>query len=202
MAMKWIGLTGGMGSGKSTVAQLLRERGCAVVDADVLARKALEKDSPGLKLVVKEFGPKIQTKGGELDRKVMADLVFGSRENLLKLEKIVHPIVRDLANQERKKLEEKSENWAFYDVPLLFEKKMEDMFDFVVVVSSNSENQMQRLKKRNSWSETEISQRLAQQIPLAEKIKNADFLIHNDGSVADLKPQIDELLKSLKTYKS
>jgi len=197
MAMKWIGLTGGIGTGKSTVAELLRKRGIQVVDADQLAREAVAKNSTGLRAVLKEFGPSIQTKDGELDRQAMAQLVFKSKENLAKLEQIVHPIVRRLADEKRRELEERGDKFAFYDVPLLFEKQMEPMFDYIVVVTAKEENQLQRLKKRNGWSESQIRDRIASQIPLKTKSEEAHFVIVNDGSIDHLEKQIDTLLKTI-----
>jgi dephospho-CoA kinase len=186
-----------MGTGKSTVAKLLRERGFEVVDADELAREAVKKNSPGLQSVVQAFGPDLKTKDGELDRAALAKLVFASKENLAKLEGIVHPLVRRLAEEKRRELEAGGAALAFYDVPLLFEKKMETMFDFIVVVASSEARQLERLRARNGWSEDEIRRRLSAQAALAGKIKKAHFVVQNDGAPAELTAQIDQLLKKL-----
>ncbi len=197
MAMKWIGLTGGIGTGKSTVAKLLRDSGFSVVDADELAHEAVKKNSPGLQAVLKEFGFNIQTKDGELDRSAMAAVVFNTKENLKRLEDIVHPIVRKLAEEKRRVLEAKGVQVAFYDVPLLFEKKMEPMFDSIVVVASKLENQVARLKANRGWSDEEIKRRLDSQLTMAEKINAAHFTIHNDSSLENLKSEVTALIKKL-----
>lgn len=195
--MKWIGLTGGIGTGKSTVAKLLRDSGFEVVDADELAREAVKKNSPGLQAVLKEFGFNIQTKDGVLDRSAMAAVVFNSKENLKRLENIVHPIVRKLADQKRKTLEGKGVKVAFYDVPLLFEKNMEPMFDSIVVVASSPENQVARLKNLRGWSDEEIRKRLDNQLTLQEKIKKAHFTVHNDSSLENLNSEVNALVKKM-----
>jgi dephospho-CoA kinase len=197
MAMKWIGLTGSIGTGKSTVARLLRDAGFEVVDADQLAHDAVKKNTPGLKAVLQEFGFNIQTKDGVLDRSAMASVVFNSKENLKRLENIVHPIVRKMADDKRRALEAKGVKAAFYDVPLLFEKNMETMFDSIVVVASKLENQFARLKADRGWSDDEIKKRLDSQLPLAGKVAAAHFTIHNDSTLDNLKKEVSELVKKL-----
>ncbi len=198
MAMKWVGLTGGIGTGKSTVAKCLRQRGYVVVDADQLAREAIKKDSPGLKAVLQAFGPRLLSPDGELDRQALAKIVFDDQMALEKLERIVHPIVRMLTETTKKKLSVEGETCAFYDVPLLFEKNMEALFDLLVVVVSEEHAQVERLKKRNAWSEQEIKKRIARQLPLADKKTKAHFVVVNDGSLEDLEAQVDKLLEFLK----
>lgn len=195
--MRWIGLTGGIASGKSTVAAILRSRGFSVVDADELARRAVTKDSVGLKSIVKKFGSEILTKDGEMNRTLVGQKVFADKKALLDLENIVHPIVRDLAEEERQKLKKQNAEIAFYDVPLLFEKKMEKNFDAILLVVAEESHQVERIKKRDSLSEEEIFRRLGAQIPLKDKINKADFIIHNTGSLDDLSVQTEIFLKSV-----
>lgn len=195
--MKWIGLTGGIASGKSTAAQYLQELGFPVVDADQMAREVLAKDGPGLKAVVNQFGRELLDDNGELDRRALGRVVFAQEEKLRQLEAIVHPFVRDKMREEKTRFEQAHFPVAFYDVPLLFEKSLQDDFDLVVVVSSPEHLQRQRLKNRNSLSDQEITDRLSRQIPLVEKEKRADFVIHNSGTLADLKRQVLEMLSSL-----
>ena len=195
--MKWIGLTGGIASGKSTAAQYLQELGFPVVDADQIAREVLAKGGSGLKAVVKQFGRELLDSNGELDRRALGRIVFAQPEKLRELEAIVHPFVREKMREEKTRFEQAQFPAAFYDVPLLFEKGLQDDFDFVVVVTSPEPLQTQRLKSRNSLGDQEIADRLSRQIPLAEKEKRADFVIQNTGTLADLKRQVLEMLSSL-----
>ena len=195
--MKWIGLTGGIASGKTTVANGLRSRGFDVVDADQLARLAVERGSPGLEKVAKAFGQKILDSKGDLDRAKLGSLIFSNPDQRLTLESIVHPEVRRLSLIEKKRLESEGKKFAFYDVPLLYEKNMEKMFDAVVVVASSEDLQKSRLAARNQLSEKEVQARLASQMPLKIKIPKADFIIANEGSLNDLDRNIDLVLKAI-----
>ncbi|MGE0762725.1 MAG: dephospho-CoA kinase [Bdellovibrionales bacterium] len=195
--MLWIGLTGGLGSGKSTVAKLLRELGYTVVDADEMARLAVGPNSEGLTKVLHQFGSHFQKPNGELDRKKLADLVFKDAEALKKLEAIVHPVVGRLTEERRLAAENRGEKVAFYDVPLLFEKNMQKRFAKIVVVDAPEELQISRTMAREGWGRKQVLQRLNSQMPLAEKTKQADFVVRNHGSLADLKMQVGELVNKL-----
>ena len=195
--MRWIGLTGGLGTGKSTVAKILREQGFPVFDADEVAKAVVRAGTPGLKLVVKEFGQDYLNRDGELNRSKLAQLVFSKPETLLKLEAIIHPLVQEEVQKLRDHHKSQGHKIAFYDVPLLFEKKLKG-FDAVVVVTASPENQRERLLARNSWSDEEIQRRLRNQVPLAEKIDQADYVINNDGTVEELKAAVTDLLKKLR----
>lgn len=193
--MKWIGLTGGIASGKSTVAQLIRSRGFQVVDADLLAREVVEPGSTGLLRVVQEFGPDILKPDGSLNRKLLGERVFERPEQLEKLERILHPLIQNRTAEVRKELVEQGEEVAFYDVPLLYEKKMQPQFNSIVVVSTDLETQKHRMKMRDGLADSEIEKRLKSQIPLSEKEKDANYVIKNSGSISDLEKQVDHLLK-------
>ncbi|MCC7404410.1 MAG: dephospho-CoA kinase [Bdellovibrionales bacterium] len=191
--MKWVGLTGGMGTGKSTVAQLLRERGFAVVDADDLARRAVAANTEGFKQVVAAFGTEVVGASGELDRSRLGKFVFQRPDQLLRLEKIIHPIVRQLALAERDRLAQSGCHVAFYDVPLLFEKNLENMFDEVILVYAPESAQVSRVVKRDRLSEAEVRARLAAQIPIEEKRRRADRVIDNSGTLEELRRQVQGL---------
>lgn len=195
--MKWIGLTGGIATGKSTVASLLRSMNYPVVDADELARQVVIPGSSGLKSVVDQFGAEVLQPDGTLDRKKLGDKVFGNKNLILKLEGILHPLIRDLAAKRKNELETGGHHLAFYDVPLLFEKKMQSLFDKTVVVACSPEIQESRLRARNNLSDKEINARLSSQLSIDEKVKGADFVIWNNGSVADLELEVDRVLKQL-----
>ncbi len=196
--MFWIGLTGGLGSGKSTVTTYLRSLGIVVVDADELAKEALLPQGRGFDSVVKEFGEGILSSEGLVDRAQLAKLVFKDTEKLNRLEKIIHPLVQSRVLEMRKEAEGAGTFWAFYDVPLLYEKNLESQFDAVVVVSVDEKNQRERIKKRNGWSDPEIDLRLGAQIPLLKKVTRTPFVIENNGTRAELEKSVDVILKKLK----
>jgi dephospho-CoA kinase len=193
--LKWIGLTGGIASGKSTVANGLRSRGYKVLDADELARRVVAPGSIGLKKIVQVFGPELLTKTGELDRAKLGALIFANPLERQKIEQITHPLVRELSLKERQRLESEGHQSAFYDVPLLFEKNLDATFDFVLLVVSDEKNQRLRMAKRNGFNPVEIDQRLRAQLKLKDKIPRAQYVIINDGTLAELETAIDRFIK-------
>jgi len=197
--MKWIGITGNLGSGKSTVAALIREMGHPVVDADILAREALGPSSPLLGEIRRKFGEKVFNERGELDRRALGRLVFDSKQDLLWLESHVHPLVQKQVKSLRAEFEKKRLILGFYDVPLLYEKKLEASFDAVVVVSSPIDFLKARVAQRDGLSEKDILSRLENQIPLHEKEALADFVIVNDGDLEHLRREVKKVLKELET---
>jgi len=194
--MKWIGLTGGIATGKSTVAQVLRAQGCSVIDADQLARQAVAKGSEGFQRVVRVFGSEVLNSKGDLDRNRLGKAVFSDPKLRDELEKIIHPLVRQLALAEKSRLKSKGLDQAFYDVPLLFEKNLEALFDQVLLVYAPEETQIERMKTRDGFSEKEARKRLAAQVPIEEKKKRAGTVIENTGTLEDLERNIVEYLRS------
>lgn len=202
--MKWIGLTGGIGSGKSSVSKLLRDTGYEVIDADVVAQSCLEKGTPTYNQVIEEFGKSLLSENETIDRIKLASLVFGNRDQLEKLEAIIHPAVQAEVIRKRKQLERSHVKAAFYDVPLLFEKKLTDQFDFVVVVYCSEDQQIERVMQRNKFSKEQVLERIHNQMPLAEKKNLADYTIDNSKGLADLDNSVAEFLGAagLKSPKS
>lgn len=198
--MKWVGLTGGLGTGKTTVASIIRKQGYPVFDADEVARHVVRAGSPGLKSVVDQFGPQFLNSAGELDRQKMADFVFSDPEKLKKLEALIHPLVQAEVSKLKSEAEKSGIDLAFYDVPLLFEKKLSG-FDAVVVVTASLETQKLRLKNRNNWTDQEIEKRIKSQVALSEKIAGADFVINNDGALENLAKNVLKLIEQLKGFK-
>lgn len=194
--MKWIGLTGGLGSGKSTAASFLRKKGWPVIDADQIAHQVLAPGTPGLTKVLEQFGKDLLLTSGELNRRELGMRVFGHPDRLLALEKIVHPLVQDEVSRQRQAFQQAGFQKAFYDVPLLFEKNIGG-FDSVVVVTASPSVVHGRLKARNGWSDDEIAKRLSSQIPLSEKEKRADHVVWNDGELSALESAIDRMLENL-----
>tara|TARA_B100000749_G_C18450166_1_gene476232 strand:- start:72821 stop:73414 length:594 start_codon:yes stop_codon:yes gene_type:complete len=195
--MQWIGLTGGIGSGKSTFAGILNSKRIPVINADELAHLALQPGRQTYDQVVELFGNKILDSSGQIDRKKLGAVVFGNTEELTRLENILHPAVREMAEIRKKELLENGQyKLAIYDVPLLYEKSMQKYFDAVVVVYCSEETQIQRVMERNGLSRKEVISRMSHQIPLTEKVKLADYVISNEGSLEDLEKESEKWIQS------
>ncbi len=192
--MKWMGLTGGIATGKSTVAELLRRRSVPVVDADALVHEIMRAGSSAFNSITQTFGAQYVGPDGEIDRRALGQAVFGDSQKLAQLEGILHPLVRQRCLQERQRLNVAGHAVAVYDVPLLFEKQMQDQFDGIICVTSTHDLQRQRLKQRNKFSDSEIEQRLKHQLPLNVKEAGSDWVLHNNGSLPDLEKQVDDLV--------
>ncbi|MCE3010843.1 MAG: dephospho-CoA kinase [Proteobacteria bacterium] len=197
----WVGLTGGLGTGKSTVAELLRSKGFSVADADQLAKEAVSPGSQGLQKLVERYGEKILNARQELDRKALADVVFQHPSERQFVESVIHPFVQKSVGELKDQWQRQGQKLAFYDVPLLFEKNLNPQFDAVVVVSAPMELQIPRLKQRTGWSEAEIKMRMESQLPLELKVKAADFVLENSATKKDLSLKIDELISKLRNWK-
>jgi dephospho-CoA kinase len=191
--MRVIGLTGGIGCGKSLAAQYFAELGALVIDADQLARAAIERGSQGFDEVVSFFGDSILT-NGEIDRRALGELIFKDSEAKKRLESIVHPFVRREFEEAVASL--KSDETLVYEIPLLVETGAQDRFDVVVTVESSLENRISRLRQRGMHI-SEIEGRIASQATREQRIEVADFLIENDGSEDELLRQVENIWDSL-----
>jgi dephospho-CoA kinase len=198
MALRVFGLTGGIGSGKSTVAELLRGHGVPIVDADELARQAVAAGSAGLSQVVEAFGPQMLGPDGELDRKQIAALVFRDSDARNRLNSITHPIVRRLSQERFAELDRQGHTLAGYDVPLLFEVGLDAVLKPVVVVVASEATQLSRIAARGGISPDDAVARIRAQLPLAEKRRRADYVLENDGTRAELEAQVAELVHRLR----
>jgi dephospho-CoA kinase len=200
--MKWVGLTGGIATGKSTVARLFRERGIPVVDADQIAREVVKKDSPGLEAVLSHFGRDLVNDKGDLDRKKLGRIVFANPARLAELERILHPEIKAQTARVRKQLQDQGHSVAIYDVPLLFEKNMMRDFDVIVVVAAPEEEQIKRLKERDQLDDGDIQNRLRSQLPMAHKEERAHYVIKNEGLIEDLEKQVRNVLVKIQSGKA
>jgi dephospho-CoA kinase len=193
--MLLVGLTGGIGSGKSTVSRMLQERGAVVLDADAFARAAVVAGSPGFRSVVARFGPDILTHEGELDRPKLASIVFADPQALADLEAIVHPEVRRMiADGIQENLD--ADRVVVLVNPLLIEMGTHRDCDVVVVVSASSGTQVARSVARG-LTEDDVRARIAAQLPLEERARTADVLIDNEGTLDDLEREVDVLWRQL-----
>ncbi|TDD82333.1 dephospho-CoA kinase [Actinomadura darangshiensis] len=194
-----VGLTGGIGSGKSEVSARLDGHGAVVIDADKIAREVVEPGTPGLAAVVAEFGADVLLASGALDREKVGRIVFADPARLAALNAIVHPLVGDRMQE----LMDAAPPGAVvvYDVPLLAENGLAGMYDEVVVVDAPEETQLDRLVARRGMTEEDARARMASQASREERRAVATHVIDNSGSLADLKSQVDALWHSL-THRS
>jgi dephospho-CoA kinase len=192
--LRVFGLSGGIGSGKSTVAAHFRTRGVPVVDADVLAREVVRPGSAGLAEIVAAFGAEIVNGAGELDRAALARRVFGDPAQRALLESITHPRVRALARERFSEVEAQGEPLACYEVPLLFEAGLTDTYRPAVVVTCTQEQQIERAMHRDSATRAGIMARISAQMPLSEKAQLADYVIDNSADLATTKHNADRVL--------
>ena len=190
-----IGLTGGIASGKSTVSQMFRELSIPVIDADIIAREVVEKGKPAYNKIVEVIGTEVLQEDGELDRPKLGSVVFYNEEKRLQLNKIVHPAVREEMNKQKEMYIKERMQAVVLDIPLLFESKLTSLVDRVLVVAVKPHTQLERLMKRNNFSEEEATARIQSQMPLEEKVKNADEVINNDGTIMGTKTQLQAILK-------
>ncbi len=191
---KVIGLTGGIASGKSTVSELLSVFGFKVVDADKAAREAVKKGSKGLAQVREVFGDEAIDENGEMNRRYMGDLVFNHPEKRLELNAIIHPIVRDIMEEEKQEYLKQGYN-VIMDIPLLFENELENTVDEVWVVYTFESIQMDRLMQRNNLSLEDAKARVYSQISIDKKSRMADHVIDNLGDKLELKQNLERLLE-------
>jgi dephospho-CoA kinase len=198
MPLRVFGLTGGIGSGKSSVAALLRERGVPVVDADELAREAVAPGSEGLSQVLAALGADLLEPDGTLARKRLGARVFSDEAARKKLNSITHPIVRRLSQERFAALEREGATLAAYDVPLLFEVGLDAVLRPIVLVAASEGTQIARILARDGLSEAEARARIAAQLPLSVKRQRADHVLDNDGTRAELAAQVDALLPLLR----
>jgi dephospho-CoA kinase len=187
-----VGLTGGIGSGKSTVARMLENLGAVLIDADDLARRAIDKGTPGYDLVLQAFGREILTPSREIDRERLASLVFAAPDARRRLEAIVHPEVARMAAEIVENYRA-TDHVVVYVVPLLVENNLQETFDVVVTVSADVDIRLSRLTGDREMSEDNVRSRMAAQTSDLEKEGVADFVIRNDGDLSDLESKVKEL---------
>jgi len=195
--MLLVGLTGNIGSGKSTVAQMLSERGATIIDADVLARRAVELGTPAFAKIVARWGSSILAPDGHLDRAALRRVVFADHAQLEELNQIVHPEVERLRGRLIDQAKRRGDRVVVCDIPLLFERHMTDRFDRIVLVDSHRAIRLERLVKERGLRETEAMEMIAAQMPAELKRARADFIVENDGTFAQLERRVNDVWTAL-----
>ena len=196
--MLLVGLTGGIGSGKSEVSRLLAAHGAVIVDADLIAREVVRPGSPGLSAVVGEFGSDVLAKDGSLDRDRMAAIVFADPDARARLNGIVHPLIGTRTFELIAAAAEADPHAVVVnDVPLLVEAGVQDRYDVIVVVATEPQTQIARLVEQRGMTEADATARIAAQAPLADKIAIADYVIDNDGDRTALAQRVREVWADL-----
>lgn len=192
-----VGLTGGIGSGKSTIARLFAEQGVPVVDADQIAREVVEPGTAGLAAIVERFGAEILAPDGALDRKRLAERVFADEGARKELEAMLHPRIAQASMQRFAELASEGHPYAIYEAALLVENGSYRMMSALVVVTAREETQIARVMARDGLSEAEAEARVAAQLPLEDKVRVADYVIENDGSLEDARARTREVHRAL-----
>lgn len=190
--MKLIGLTGGAGSGKSTVAEMFRKLGAVIVDADEATHAVYEPGTPGFDATVEAFGPQY-VRDGRIDRARLGDLVFRNAAARRRLNAIVHPLVREWMAQRTAEAAQRGADVVIQDIPLLFENDLQKLFSATVLVYARPVTQLARLLEFRGVSLARANGMLASQITIDEKRALADFVIDNDGDLADTRRQVEQV---------
>lgn len=195
--MLLVGLTGNIGSGKSTVAQMLSERGATIIDADVLARRAVELGTAAFEKIIAKWGAAVLGPDGHLDRAALRRVVFADHEQLEELNQIVHPEVERLRGRLVEQARKRGDRLVICDIPLLFERHMTDRFDRIILVDAHRGVRLERLVKDRGLTETEAMDMIAAQMPAELKRARADFIIENDGTLTQLERRVQDVWSSL-----
>lgn len=192
-----LGITGSIASGKTTVALMFQELGAVVVSADVLAREIVEPGSEVLARIAEHFGQRVMREDGVLNRPFVANLIFNDKRARKELNGITHPAIAELAAQKLREAELSGAPLVIYDAPLLFEAGADRQVDKVLVVRVREEVQLARLMDRDGISRQQALARVASQMPQAEKIARADFVVDNSGTPRQTKEQVRSLMERL-----
>ncbi len=192
-----VGLTGGIGSGKSTVARMLEAHGARIVDADRIAREVVAPGSEALEAIRARFGQGVFDLDGNLDRPALGALVFADPAARRDLEAITHPRIGAVAARETEAARAAGVPVVVYEAALIVENRLYEGLDALIVVASAPKTQVERVVERDGLSEDEAHRRLAAQLPLAEKVKVADYVVDNDGTLEETRSQVDAIWREL-----
>lgn len=197
--MKLVGLTGGIASGKSTVAEILKRQGAAIINADVLAREVVEPGHQAWAEIVNTFGIAVLQPDRTLDRQKLRAIIFDDAAARKKIESIIHPQVRALAEQRIREHAAAGYAVIVYEVPLLFEGNLQEWLRPVILVACDVDTQRNRLQSRDNLSAAQAQKHIDAQMSLEAKRRLADYVIENNGSLEDLERQVQAVLEKIKT---
>ena len=194
-----VGLTGGIASGKSTVAQMFKRFGAVIIDADQLARDVVRPGKPAWREIVKVFGDEILNRNGSINRHALGAIVFHDRRKLRTLEQMIHPrVAREQQRLVRRIARRTPHAVIVYEVPLLFESGAHKRVDKIIVVAVDRDTQIARLKQRNGMTRTEALRRIKTQLPLPEKVRRADIVLNGTADKALLRKDVRRLIQSFR----
>lgn len=194
-----VGLTGGIGSGKSAVSAELTTHGAVVIDADAIAREVVEPGTPGLARVVAEFGEQVLTEDGRLNRPKLGELVFADESKLSRLNAIVHPLVGERSGQLMEQALADNAEIVVYDVPLLVENGLGPLYDVVVVVDAPDELRVERVATNRGMPREQVWARVRSQADRQTRLAAADLVVDNSGSLQDLRDRVSDLWTELRS---
>lgn len=193
----FLGLTGGIASGKSTADDFFKKKNIPIIDSDLIAHKIMEVGQAGYQAVVDYFGSKILTDNQTINRRKLGEIVFNDQAKLKKLNSLTHPLVHQEIKRQMEQYRLNQEKLVVIDVPLLFESGFESLCDGVLVISISPELQLKRLMKRNNFTEKEALSRINNQMPLSEKEKRATYVVANTGTINNLEKKLSDLLQKI-----
>jgi len=190
-----IGLTGSIASGKSTVANMLKEMGFPIIDADLVARIVVEKGTATLETIIETFGTEVIHEDGTLNREELGALIFSDPSKRKQLNDIIHPAIREEMVAQRQQLLQQGHPVIIMDIPLLFESRLQSFVDKILVVTVTEQKQLERLMARNDFTHEEAKLRIQSQLPMSVKEEGADAVIYNNGTVEETKQQLVKILE-------
>lgn len=195
--MKWTGLTGGIATGKSTAKKLIEGLGYPVIDADQISHELTAVGESGYRKILSHFGHDIINADRSLNRQKLGQIIFSDEAQKIALEGLLHPLIRERVIEQREEHRKSGAKLCFYDVPLLFEKKLWSDFDATVLIWCDARTQLERLMQRNGLDESSAQLRIANQLNMIEKVKLADYCVDNSTTITDLEKQLKWLLPKL-----
>ena len=194
-----VGLTGGIATGKSAVTARFKERGAVIIDFDAMTREVMEPDMRAWKDIVEYFGESVLNDDRTLNRARIGEIVFADPEKRRKLEGFIHPRLFEVYSRRIAEIERNDPDaLVLVDTPLLFEVKLENMFDKILIVYATREEQIERIAARDGLDEEAVLARLAAQMPTEDKIERSQYVIHNSGSLEDLDREVEEMFAALR----
>ena len=194
----YLGLTGGIATGKSTASEYFRTQGVPVVDTDKIAHELMEPGQASYKAIVNEFGSKILNEDKTINRKKLGEIVFNNPSRLNLLNDLTHPLIRKETFRQMKECQQNGSSLCVVDVPLLFESNWNKYVDKTLVIYTTPELELKHLMERDGLSYREAIKRINSQLPLKEKVKKADYTIENTATIDKLEKQLSELLQTLR----